>query len=175
MQSKVAPLGEGGVYLPEFAQTHVHWVYDAILPSLPLSPPAPLALNLSQDEESFSMSWCFPSGGQRIGASASVFSMIIRVISFRIDWFDLLGVQGTRVFSSTTVRKHQFFGTQPSLWSNFHIRTWSLYMYMRRLSGIIWVSASEKEAEGDFPGGPVVKTLCFHCKGHNGFHPCSGN
>ena len=48
-------------------------------------------------------------------------------ISFRIQWFDLLAVQGTlesypkkRVFSSTIVQKHQFFGTQPSLWSNSH-------------------------------------------------------
>ena len=46
------------------------------------------------------------------------------LISFRIDWLDLLAVQGTSgVFSSTTVRKHQFFSTQPSLWSNSHIRT----------------------------------------------------
>ena len=45
------------------------------------------------------------------------------LISFRIDWFDL-AAQGTlRVFSSTTVQKHQFFSTQPSLWSNFHICT----------------------------------------------------
>ena len=45
--------------------------------------------------------------------------------SFRIDWFDLLAVQGTlQVFSSTTVRKCQFFGTQPSLWSNSHIHTY---------------------------------------------------
>ena len=46
------------------------------------------------------------------------------LISFRIDCFDLLAVGGTqRVFSSTTARKHQFFGTQPSLCSNFHICT----------------------------------------------------
>ena len=39
----------------------------------------------------------------------------------KIDWFDLLAVQETlRVFSSTTIWKHQFFGTQPSLWSNSH-------------------------------------------------------
>ena len=42
------------------------------------------------------------------------------LISFRIDWFDLLAVQ---VFSSTTIWKHQFFGAQLSLWSNFHIHT----------------------------------------------------
>ena len=48
-----------------------------------------------------------------------------RLIPFRMDWFDLLAVQGTlRVFSSTTVWKHQFFGVQPYLWSNYHIHTW---------------------------------------------------
>ena len=49
------------------------------------------------------------------------------LISFRIDWFHLLVAQGTlRVFSSTTVWKHQFFGFQPSFWSNSHICTWLL-------------------------------------------------
>ena len=48
------------------------------------------------------------------------------LISFRIDWFDLLSLlpKGlSSVFSSTTMEKHQFFGTQSSLWSNFHIHT----------------------------------------------------
>ena len=46
------------------------------------------------------------------------------LISFRTDWLDLLPVQGTlRVFSSTTVQKHQFFGAQPSC-SSSHIHTW---------------------------------------------------
>ena len=46
------------------------------------------------------------------------------LIYFRIDWFDLLAVQGTlRVFSNTIVQKHQFFGAQLSLWSNSHIHT----------------------------------------------------
>ena len=41
------------------------------------------------------------------------------LISFKIDWFDLLAVQGTlKSLPSTTVRKHQFFGAQPYLWSN---------------------------------------------------------
>ena len=49
------------------------------------------------------------------------------LISFRMDWLDLLAVQGTlKVFSNTTVQKHQFFGTQPSLWSNSHIHAWPL-------------------------------------------------
>ena len=50
-----------------------------------------------------------------------------RLISFRIDCFDLLAIKGiSRVLSSTTIWKHQFFGTQSSLWSNSHIHTWLL-------------------------------------------------
>ena len=44
------------------------------------------------------------------------------LISFRIDWFDLLAVQGvSRIFSNTTLQKHQFFSAQPSTWSKSHI------------------------------------------------------
>ena len=50
-------------YLPEFAQTHVHQVSDAIQPSHPLSSPSPPALNLTQ-HQSFPMSQLFTSGGQ---------------------------------------------------------------------------------------------------------------
>ena len=59
--------------------------------------------------------------------SISPFNEHPGLISFRIDWLDLLAVQGTlkRVFSNTAVQKYQFFGTQPSLWSNSHI-----YYYM---------------------------------------------
>ena len=72
----------------------------------------------------------FPSGGQSIGASASA-SVLPRNIQ---DWFpfrftDLISLQSkglSRVSSSTTVRKHQFFGTQPPVWSNSHICTWLL-------------------------------------------------
>ena len=49
------------------------------------------------------------------------------LISFRIDWFDFLVVQGTlKSLSNSTVEKHAFFGAQPSLWSNSHIHTWLL-------------------------------------------------
>ena len=78
---------------------------------------------------SFPMSRLFTSGGQSIGASAlvSVLPMYIH------KWFPL-GLTGlilqseglSRVFSSTTVWKHQFFGTQPALWSNSHIHKWLL-------------------------------------------------
>ena len=49
------------------------------------------------------------------------------LISFRMDWLDLLAVQGTlKSLSNTTVQKHQFFGTQLSSQSNSHIHTWPL-------------------------------------------------
>ena len=49
------------------------------------------------------------------------------LISFRMDWLDLLVSKGfSRVFSNTTVQKHQFLGTQLSLWSNSHTHTWPL-------------------------------------------------
>ena len=61
---------------------------------------------------SFPMSQFFASGGQSIGVSASVLPMK----DFRMDWLDLLAVQGTlRVFSNTTVQKHQFYGAQLTL------------------------------------------------------------
>ena len=54
-------------------------------------------------------------------------NVYLGLISFRIGWFDLFDVQGlSRIFSSTTIQKHQFFGVQPSLWSNSHIHTWPL-------------------------------------------------
>ena len=55
--------------LPEFAQTHVHWVNVTLQPSHPLSPPSPPALNLSQHQGLFQ--WVGSSGGLSIGASVS--------------------------------------------------------------------------------------------------------
>ena len=61
---------------------------------------------------------------QSFSLSISFSSEFSGLISFRIDWLDLLAVQGTlRVFSNTTVQKHQFFSVQPSLWSYSHICT----------------------------------------------------
>ena len=84
-------------HLPEFTQTHVHWVGDAIQPSHPGLSPSPPAPNPSQDQGLFNKStlpmrcpkyWSFsfsiiPSKG------------IPGLISFRMDWLDLLAVQGT--------------------------------------------------------------------------------
>ena len=76
---------------------------------------------------SFPMSQLFSSGSQSIEASAS-FQWIFRV-DFLLGWTGLISLQSkglSRVFSNTTVWKHQFFSTQPSLWSNSHICTWLL-------------------------------------------------
>ena len=56
---------------PEFTQTHVHWVGDAIQPSHPLSSPSPPAFKSFPESGSFQMSQLFESGGQSIGVSAS--------------------------------------------------------------------------------------------------------
>ena len=83
-------------YLLEFAQIHVHWVGDAIQSSHPLLPPS-LALNLAQHQVSSSESalrikwpkyWSF-------SFTISLFNEYSGLISFRVDWFDLLAVQGT--------------------------------------------------------------------------------
>ena len=83
-------------HLPELAQTHVHRVGKAIQPSHPLSSPSPLAFNPSQHQGLFRVGssirwpkyWSF-------SFSISPSNEYSRLISFRMDWFDLLAVQGT--------------------------------------------------------------------------------
>ena len=112
--------------LPEFTQTHLHQVSDAIQPSHPLSSPSPPAPNPSQhrslsNESTLCMRW----------PKYLIFSFSISLskehpglISFRMDWLDLLAVKGlSRVFSNTTLQKHQSFGTQLSSQSNSYIHT----------------------------------------------------
>ena len=101
--------------LPEIAQTHVHWVSDAIQPSHSLFVPFSSCLQSFPASGYFPMSQFFPSGDHSV--STSVLPMYIQ------DWF-LLGWTGwislqskglSRVFSNTTVQKHQFCGAQLSL------------------------------------------------------------
>ena len=84
-------------YLLEFAQTHVHRVSDAIQSSHPLSSPSPPAFNLSQQENLFK--WVSPSHQVAkywsFSFSISPFSDYSGLISFRMDWLDLLAVQET--------------------------------------------------------------------------------
>ena len=97
-------------YLPEFAQICVHQSFPA--------------------SESFPMSWLFPSGGQSIGASASALVLPMNIQGwFPLGLTGLISLQSkglSRVLSNTTVQKHQFFSTELSLWSNFHIHAWLL-------------------------------------------------
>ena len=113
--------------LPELTQTKVHRVSDAIQPSYPLSYPSPLAsifpnIRVFSNESALYIRW--PKYWS-FSFSISPSNEYSGLISFRIDWFDLLAVQGTlkRVFSNTSVQKLQFFSTQLSLWSNCHIHT----------------------------------------------------
>ena len=105
--------------LPEFIQTHVHWVGDAIQLSYPLSFPSPPAFNFSQQQGLFK--WVSSSHQVdkvlEFQLSATVLPMNIQ------DWFPLgwngwISLQSkglSRLFSNTTVQKHQFFSAQLSL------------------------------------------------------------
>ena len=107
--------------LPEFTQTQVHPVGDTIQPSHPLSSPSTPAPNPSQ-HQSFPMSQLFEWGGQSIEVSAlaSVLPNTTQDWS-PLEWTGWISLQSkglSRVFSNTTVQKHQFFGTQLSSQSN---------------------------------------------------------
>ena len=101
------------------------WCYPAISSSdalffCPQSFPA---------SRTFPRSWLFTSGNQNTGASASalVLSMSVRGFSLKIDWFDLLAVQrALRIFSNTTLWRHEFFSPLPSLQYSSNNCTWPL-------------------------------------------------
>ena len=116
-------------YLPEGAQIHVHWVNDSIQQSHTLLPPSPLVLSIFQHLDLF----------QGVGSLHQVAKLLVSVSTWVLPmniqgWFplgltDLIFLQSkglSRIFSSTTVQKHQFFCSQPSLWSNSLIQTWQL-------------------------------------------------
>ena len=79
-------------HLLELAQTHIHWVDDSIQPSHPLLHPSPPAFNLSQSQGLFQ--WVSSSDQMTkvwaLQLQHQSFQWILRVSSFRIDWFDLL-------------------------------------------------------------------------------------
>ena len=110
-------------WLPEFAQTHVHWVGNAIQMSILYCPRScPQSFPASG---SFLISRLFASGGQSTGASASASVLPMNIQGqFPLGLIGLISLQSkglSRVFSSITVQKHQFFGAQSSLWSNSHV------------------------------------------------------
>ena len=119
--------------LPESTQTHVHWVGDAIQPSHPVVPFSSCPQSFPASG-SFQMSQLFASGGQSIGASASASGLMLNCPMNTQDWsplgwagwISLLSKGLSRVFSNTTVQKHQFFSAQLSSQSNSHFHTWPL-------------------------------------------------
>ena len=115
--------------LLEFAQTHVHWVSDAIQPSCPLSSASPPAFNFPSirvfsNESALYIRW--PKYWS-FSFSISPSNKYLGLISSTIDYLILLQSKGlSRVFSNTTVQKLQLFSIQPSLWFNSYIHTWLL-------------------------------------------------
>ena len=84
-------------HLEEFAQTHVHWVSDAIQPSHPVGPFSSCPQSFPASERFFPMSQLFESSGQSylsFSFSISPSNEYSGLISFRTDWFNLLAVQG---------------------------------------------------------------------------------
>ena len=108
--------------LSEFTQTHVHRVGDAIQPSHPLSslllPPIPPSIRVFSDESTLLMRW------------PKYWSFSFSIIPSKeipSEWTGWISLQSkglSRVFSNTTVQKHQFFSAQLSSQSNSHIHTW---------------------------------------------------
>ena len=95
-------------------------------PSHPLSAPNPPAFYISQHQGLFQWNQFFSTGGQTIGASASVLPMNIQG-QFPLTLPGLISLLSkglSRVFFKTTVQKHEISGTQRSLWCNSHIHTW---------------------------------------------------
>ena len=94
----------------------------AIQPSHPLSSPFPPALNPFPASESFPLSQLFAWGGQSTGVSALASVLPKKSQGWSpsewIGWISLQFKGLSRVFSNTTVQKHQFFGAQPSSQSN---------------------------------------------------------
>ena len=113
----------------ELTQTHVHWVSDAIQPFHPLPSLSPPALNLSQLRV-FQMSQFFQSGGQSIGSfsfNTSSSNEHSGLISFRMDWLDLLAVQGTlKSLLQHHSSKASILWCSAFFTSNSHIYTWLL-------------------------------------------------
>ena len=116
--------------LSEFTQTHVHQVSDAIQASHPLSSPSPSALKSLPASDFFPMSQLFTWGGQSTGVSALASFLPKKSQGWSpSEWTGQISLQSkglSRVFSNTTVQKHQFFSTQPSSQSSSHIHTWLL-------------------------------------------------
>ena len=102
------------------------WCHPAISSRRPLLllPPIPPSIRVFANESTLCMRW---PKDWTFNLSISPSNEHPGLISFRMDWLNLLAVQGTlKIFSNTTAQKHQFFGAQLSSQSNSHIHTWPL-------------------------------------------------
>ena len=112
----------------EFTQTHVHRVSDAIQPSHPLSSPSPPAPNPSQHQSLFQWVISLHEVARVLGVSALASFLPKKSQGWSpSEWTGWISLQSkglSRVFSNTTIQKHQFFGAQLSSQSNSHIHTW---------------------------------------------------
>ena len=133
-------------HLPELAQTHVHWISDAIQPFCPLSSTSPLTFYLSQHQslfqwDSFSHQMDFNFIDLDFSFSISLCNEYSGLISLGFTGLISWQFKGlTSVFSSSTAQKHQFFDTQPSLWSKSYIYT---YTTGKTIALIIWTFVSK--------------------------------
>ena len=113
--------------LQESTQTHVHCVRDAIQQSSVVTFSS--CLQSFPASGSFQMSQLFALGGQSIGVSASISVPPMNTQDWSLGWTGWTSLQSkglSRVFSNTTVQKHQFLSAQLSSQSNSHIHTWTL-------------------------------------------------
>ena len=130
--------------LLKFPQIQEHSVGDAIYTSHPLPPSSPFAFSLSEHQGLFQ--WAGPSHQVakvlKLPFQHQSFQWIYsRLISLGLTGLISLQFKGlSRVFSSTTIWKHQFFSTQPSLWTNSHIHTWLLEKLWLWLHELCWQS-----------------------------------
>ena len=158
-------------YFPELAQTHVLWVGNAIQPSHPLLSPSPPAFNFPSIMV-FSSESLFTSGGQSIGASVSASVLTMNILDrFPLALTGLISLQSkglSKVFSNTTVQKHEFFSTQLSLWSISYIHT-CLHIHVNvkllsrvRLFPTPWTVAYQAPQSMGFPGKNTGVGCHFH-------------
>ena len=115
-------------YIPEFAQTHIHWVNDAIDQSRPLSPPSPPDTSIFPSIRIFSNDLALCIRWPKFWSfSISPSNEYSGLISFRIDWFDLPAVQGTlRSLLQHHSSKASILQQPAFLLCSSHIPTWPL-------------------------------------------------
>ena len=147
--------------LLEFTQTQVHWVGDAIQPSHPLlspSPPPPIfpSIRVFSVESAVRIRWPkYWSFSFNMNTSNEHSGLL----SFRMDWLDLVAVQGTL---KSLLQHHS---------SNASILRFSAFFIVQLSHPYMWKGGDltgkeiQKRGDRDFPGGPVARTLCSQCRG----------